>query len=112
MAVADLYNVPKTPQDFHSWSFAHMAHHRAEVEAIFARTGIQLPIYVLDPVDLENPGVFMYQHQQMHNAIDALTGVDGYDLTDVNLQEDREFSGWIFLNAQLHYNEATVLGVW
>jgi len=113
MPVADLYNVPSTPEDFHWWSFNHMAHHRAEVDQLNnANPGLNLPIFILDPVDPNNPGVFLYQHQQMHNNTEVITGVSGYDLTTVDMRDPEQLAGWIFLNADLHFQEAQILGIW
>jgi len=113
MPVADLYNVPTNEQELHWWSFNHMAHHRAEVDALNdANPGLDLPLFVLDPMDPDNAGVFLYQHQELHNNTGALTGVSGYDLTSVDLRDPQQLAGWVFLNATLHYEEAQILGVW
>ena len=51
-------------------------------------------------------------HQEMHDAIDALYGVPGYDLIDVNWQDQDQRAGWVWLNAQLHFAEAQATGVY
>jgi hypothetical protein len=114
MALASLYNVPTTDEEFHRWSFAHAAHHRDEIDALIAKgaTEAEVPSFVLDPVNTDNPTAFLYAHQTMHNNTDALLGIAGYDLTTVDMRDPEQLAAWIYLNAQLHYQEATALGVW
>src|SRR5215469_14163849 len=112
MPVPDLFNVPSDTVSLHRWSFAHASHHYVMVSALNAKFGATLPVFILDPFDPENAEAWLYQHQQMHNNTENLTGVAGFDLTDVDFHNPEEFASWIGLNAQLHYNEATVLGVW
>lgn len=112
MSVAALYNSPTTEEEFHRWSFDHLAHHRDEVNQLGTDGAPGLPVYILDPINTDDTTTFLYQHQDMHNNTDALTGVGGYDLTSVDLSNSQQIAGWVYLNAQMHYNEATVLGVW
>ena len=112
MPVADLYNVPTTPEQLAKWSFSHLANHRDQAEAVQRLYGLSVPVYVIDPLDPKNASTFLYQHQIMHNTNDAITGVSGYDLTDVDLSDPEQMASWILLNAQLHFAEAQVLGTW
>jgi hypothetical protein len=106
MAVADLFNVPETGAQMAQWSFIHMAHHREINAAILESHGVALPEYILDPISLADPQAFLNQHQTMHNNTDAVLGISGYDLTDVDWSDPGNRSGWIFLNATLHVAEA------
>ena len=105
-SVADLFNVPTTDQEMWAWSFQHMAHHRDLNASILRLTGIALPEFILDPVNLADAQSFLNQHQQMHNNTDAILGIAGYDLTEVNWDDPANRAGWIFLNATLHVAEA------
>ena len=89
-----------------------MAHHRTVNAAIQAKYALTLPQYVLDPVNLDDPDAFLYQHQIMHNNTDALLGIASYDLTSADFSSPETMAAWIFLNATLHYAEATALGTW
>lgn len=111
MAVADLFNTPVSDSDMSQWSFAHMAHHRDVNAAVMQQFGVNLPEYILDPVDMRNPGSFLELHQQMHNNTDAIIGVSGYDLSAVDWNDEKQRAGWIYLNAQLHVAEANATGV-
>jgi len=50
-------------------------------------------------------------HQQMHNDLDPIIGVSGYDLTDVNWRDKNQRAAWVYLNATLHQQEGMKLGV-
>lgn len=110
MPIAQLYNVPLTDEQKAIFDFVHADHHHRMIAAAQARFHITLAEFVLDPFDVlsYNAGLL---HQQMHDAIDALYGVPGYDLVDVDWHDTEQRAGWIFLNAQLHQAEATATGV-
>jgi len=110
-AIAALYNVPSTQGELETWSFAHAAHHNDINRIIQQSTGVLLPSYILDPFDPNNAQTWLYQHQALHQAQDAILGIEGFDLLDVNLQNSNELAGWIFLNSQEHYQAAKILGI-
>ena len=109
--VAGLYNVPSTQSELDTWAFAHASHHTDINRVLFQQFGIQLASYVLDPLDPNNSEVWLYQHQQMHQQLDTVLQISGYDLLDVNLQDKNEFAGWVFLNASEHYQAAQILEI-
>ena len=90
MAIAALYNIPGTPDETSEWSFAHMAHHHDLNRVIYQKFKIALPEYVLDPLNPKDMQQWLYQHQVMHQNQDAVLGIEGFDLLDVNW-EDRDF---------------------
>jgi hypothetical protein len=106
MAVADLFNTPTTPAEMAAWSFNHMAHHREINETVLRTKKIALPEYILDPVNLADPQGFLDQHQEMHNNTDAVYGISGFDLTEVDWLDPAQRAAWIWLNATLHVSEA------
>ena len=111
MSLADLFNIPQDDDSMKKWSALHMAHHRSINFAIQQQTNTLLPLYVIDPVNLANPGAFLNQHQDLHNNTDAILGIPGYDLTEVNWNDPGQRASWIWLNATLHRAEADALGI-
>lgn len=110
-AVAAIFNVPSTEDELNSWAFAHAAHHTDIIRRIMELTGTQLDGYVLDPFNKNEPGVWIYQHQLMHSQMDPILGIAGYDLLDVDISNYNEFAGWIWLNAQEHYQASNILNL-
>jgi hypothetical protein len=109
--VAGLANVPSTDDELNTWSFAHAAHHADINRVIFQLTGLTLASYILDPLDPNNAQTWLYQHQDMHEAQDAILEIQGFDLLDVNLSDKNEFAGWIFANFNEHLDAANILGI-
>ena len=110
-AVASLFNVPSNKQELDQWSFAHMAHHRDINRVIYNLTGNALPEYELDPVNTDDAGVWEYQHQLMHDNQDAILGIIGFDLSEINWKDRNELAGWIYLNALEHVQAANILEI-
>lgn len=109
--LADLYNVPMNDEERAIWSFAHMAHHRDINRVIYQLTKFALVEYPLDPIDPNDTDQWEYQHQLMHDNQNALLGITGNDLTNVNWKDPTLLEGWIFLNRNEHYQAATILGI-
>lgn len=110
-AIAALFNVPSDAAELNSWAFAHAAHHRDINRTIFQQTGATLLESVLDPLDPRDIGVWLYQHQQMHQQFEPILGIAGYDLLEVQWDDPQELAGWILLNADSHFQAANVLGI-
>lgn len=110
-AIAALYNVPGDDNSLSEWAFAHAAHHHDIVRRIFELAELRLDEYVLDPFNRNDMQPWLYQHQQMHNQMDFLLGIAGFDLLDVDFKDRNEMAGWIFLNAQEHYQAANLLEI-
>lgn len=110
-AVAAIFNIPAAPNEFNSWAFAHMAHHRDINRTIYELVGTTLSEFALDPLNPTDANGWIYQHQQMHNEINAILGISGYNLVGVDFLNQRLLSGWVWLNAQEHYQAAGILGI-
>ena len=111
MALATIFNEPRDKQTADEWAFSHMAHHRDINRRIFEIYHVTLPEYVLDPFNPSDTGTFGYQHQQMHNAQNAILGISGNDLVDVNWKNEEERGIWVDLNAREHLAASAILGV-
>lgn len=111
MSLAALFNVPSTQPELDAWAFAHMAHHRDLNSAIQKVLGVQLPEYILEPIDPADPEVFLAQHQDLHIRMDFYLGIAGYDLSQVDWKNKGQFAAWIDLNGSEHVQAAQITGV-
>lgn len=111
MSIASLLNVPKTMQEWESWSFTHKVQHDNINRAIIAQKHVTLASYILDPINKEVPDVFLQNNSQLHLDTCSLLKVSGSDLTSVNWQDEKELADWIYLHWQEHSNFNTVLGI-
>lgn len=111
MGLASIANVPVDKETTDEWAFSHMAHHRDIIRVINEKFQIILPEYSLDPLDPNDLGTWGYQHQIMHNQMDAILSIAGNDLLDVSWQDQGERASWIELNFREHLQANQILGV-
>lgn len=109
--IAGLYNVPSVQTELDTWSFVHSAHHRDLIRVIYQLTGTNLPESVLDPFDPAHNDDWLQNHQTMHQDVNALLGIEGYNLLAVDMLDHGQFSNWVFLNADEHMKAANILGI-
>ena len=111
MALATLMDVPQTPEDFAVWSFAHAANHKDIIRVIFERNGPSLSEFVLDPFNPVDMSTWLYQHQLMHAAQNAVLGIAGYNLTALDWEDENEVSTWFWNHGQEHYQAGALLNL-
>ena len=109
--VAGLLNVPGTDEERAIWLSTHMAHHRDINRVIYQITKFSLSEYVLDPLNIDNPGSWADQHQQMHTEMDTVLGIQGLNLLEVDWKDRGKLSSWIFDHFQEHYQAANILEI-
>lgn len=63
---------------------------------------VNLTQFILDPMDPDNLGMWFYQHQEMHNQVNALLATTGYDLLSYDWDDPDEFAEWLRLNGDEH----------
>jgi hypothetical protein len=111
MGLPYLYAVPQDADDWKKWSFVHAANHYDMIAAVQEQKGQQLAQFILDPMDPDNLGTWMYQHQEMHNQVNAALGTSGFDLLGLDWTKDDEFQMWLRLNGDEHVRICTALGI-
>jgi len=104
MSLAALWNVPQTPAETAQWSFVNAAAHTDIIRVIFQTTGLVLDSYVLDPFDPKDDGfeTWLYQHFVMHQQMDAILGIQGYDLSEADFSNDTAAAVWTAAHAVEH----------
>lgn len=109
MSLAAIFNVPTNRDDLNTWATSHAAHHRDIIRRIYEIGNIALPEYVLEPIDPNNMVTWAQQHQIMHQQMDALLGIKGYNLLNANFKDVNALTNWIQLNANEHYQADELL---
>ena len=109
--LAGIFNVPTTPDELKVWATTHASHHRDINRAIYQITGVNLPEFILDPIDPSNTSVWEDQHQIMHSNFDEILGISGYDLSQVDFTNQEFLTGWITLNSNEHLQASNILGI-
>lgn len=111
MTLAVINEVPEDKDDWLYWSFAHAAHHIDCVRVIYQTKGVVLAQYLLDPMNLDNMDLWLYQHQVMHLQMDAVLNIQSNDLLELDWEDPGQLQEWITFNFNEHYQAATILGV-
>lgn len=112
MSLPLLYAPPDSDQAWKSWSFNHAAIHYTLIGAVGTqKNNHTLAQYLLDPMDLNDLGMWLYQHQSMHNQMNAALGTQGYDLLSYDITDPEQLQTWLNLNGDEHVRFSQILGV-
>lgn len=75
---------------------------------------IDLPQRMIYPVNFNDPAsvaVFLREHQQSHNDFQAILGIQGNDISNVDFTNEGEREAWFFLHLSAHLAVASALGL-
>ncbi len=108
--VAGLFNVPSSPEQLAQWAFINASEHRDIIRRIYELTKIALPEYVLDPLNPKDLELWSYQHQLMHNQMNEILGIAGFDIDTFDFEDKSTLEGTIALHANEHLQAANILG--
>ncbi len=111
LSYAEIPEKTDTAADWASFSFPHAAQHRDYIRVIFQQFGVSLPEYPLDPLDPQNIGLWPYHHAVMHDQINAILGIPGYNLQEIDFSDREALQAWSDQNQDLHTRTSTILGL-
>jgi len=112
MSLPFLYSQPRTPEDWQSWAFNHAANHYDWIPAAGAvKKVFGFQQFVLSPIDPDDLGMWLYNHQVAHDQINAALGTTGYNLLEMDWRDEDQFAMWLRLNATEHQRISAALGV-
>ena len=111
--LATLYNIFQDQVGLNQFAFANADLHIRQNEAIATKYNVALPYYVLDPIALENSGLenWLQTHQDIHTRTNAVLGIAGNDLSDVDFKNPDQLAAWIWLHASEHVQASNKLGL-
>lgn len=112
MPIAGLYAVPQTEADLQRLGFFNYDHHVQVSDWIAANKNLSVERYVLYPMPpLDDLGTWIINHQSWHTQIDAILGVSGYNLLDVDMQNRDALQAFLFLHGEEHRQWARITGL-
>jgi len=111
MSLPYIYAHPESADEWSTWGFNHAANHYDWVAQIQSQKGVQIDRFVLDPVDPNDLGMWLYNHQVMHDQVNAVLGTQGFNLLSLDLQDPNELAMWLRLNGDEHVRISAALGV-
>jgi hypothetical protein len=111
VSLVNLFNLPKTQDEWNIWSFSNADHHRQIIAAIGVQKSVRLNEFILDPIPFHDLAGWVYNHQSMHNDMDGVLSIAGFDLTGLDPQNEGQVAAWIRLHAIEHQSAALSLGI-
>lgn len=111
MTLATLFNLPTEDRGMAQFAFANASHHAVIAQAIQKLYNSSAPVYILDPIPVLSPGVWLYNHQTVHNFQNSVLGIAGNDLTGIDWKQPDEVASWIAIHAEEHRQAAIRLGI-
>ena len=111
MGLPYLYSQPQTPDDWKKWAFNHAANHYDMIFAVQTQKNQNLEQFILNPLDPNEIGLWLDQHQSMHNQVNAVLGTQGYDLLSLDPNDPDAFAEWLRQNGDEHVRISALLGL-
>lgn len=111
MPLVNLINTPKNPQDWEYWSWNNRDQINSINQAIQVQGNINLPEYDLYPINFDKFTEWLERKSQAHQDFNAVLGLQSSDLKDVNVKDEKQLQGWIFLGYQELYSASAALGI-
>lgn len=111
MSLAQILYPPPTKDGWHEWSWANSQHHDAINRAILEVKGVQVASFRLWPVTEYDFRDWLEQHQQSHTVFCDLLGINGEDLTELDLNDKSKKDAWMFAHVQQHRAATSALKV-
>jgi len=109
--LAALLNTPRTFEEWNMWSLHHRVSHDAIRDAIQNQKSINLPVYQIYPIPLDEPKWFLEQNQSAHEDMDGVLSITASNLQDIDLTNLRLLEAWVFLHYQEHRDAEERLGI-
>lgn len=95
MTLASLANSPTDAQSMNEWTFAHSDLCLRTIDYLNAK-GSAIVMEQMDPVALFDVQNFTLRVQDVHNSINGVLGISGFDLLDLNINDPNSVRSWTF----------------
>lgn len=111
MGLPLLFAAPTDADSWQSWGFNHAANHLDWIKAVQDQKSQNLTEFLLNPLDPNNLGFWLYQHQISHNQVNQALGTQGYNLLELDWQDEDQFAEWLNQNGEEHQRISAALGI-
>ena len=109
--LAVLLEVPQTPEAWNRFAFHNQDQISLIQQAILAKYKVALPEYILFPINLDSPDIWLFNNQQAHSNINTVLGLNSNNLQDLNFENNDQVTSWINQNYLELYDASQMLGV-
>lgn len=95
MTLASIANSPTDGNSMNEWTFAHSDLCLRTIDYLNAR-GNKIVMQQMDPVAIQDVQNFTLRVQSVHNDINGVLGISGFDLLDLNINDTNSVRSWTF----------------
>jgi len=106
-----LFDITASDASLEQFFFWNAQDHIEINQAIQAQKTVNLFERVLHPVDPQAFDIWLELHQQSHNDINQVLGLNGNDLSELDFSDKSKVSEWMNLHAQEHLSMRQVLKI-
>lgn len=110
MSLAQILYPPPTDKGMEEWFQAHARHHEGIISALKETKGIVLANLGLYPVSEHELDDWLERHQRMHTAMTTAVGVQGTDLSGLDLKDKAKSDSWFFQHFLQHQSVSQLSG--
>jgi hypothetical protein len=112
MSLPLLYAAPEDQEGWKSWGFNHAANHYDWIPAFQSQKNIiGFQQFILSPIDPQELGMFLYNHQAAHDQANSALGTQGFNLLSLDWKDPDQFAEWLRANADEHVRISAALGI-
>jgi len=108
---AGLLNISHDDHQWQWWSWQHKLSHDAIRAAISTKYNEMLTDYEVDPISALNMPLFLQNNQSLHDDFNGVLKLQGVDLLDVDMSDDRQRDSWIWYHFLEHQTAEQELGI-
>lgn len=95
MTLASLANSPTDAQSMNEWTFAHSDLCLRTIDFLNGK-GNSIVMQQMDPVALFDVQNALLRIQSVHNDVNGVLGIAGFDLLDLNFNDPNSVRSWTF----------------
>lgn len=99
------------PEELERWIHSHYDNHFQIIAAIAKQKHVVLQVLPINYLTEDQFQNWLFMHQSQHNDFNAVLGIAGNDLLDVDFKNDDQRNAWAWLNFSEHYRASALLGV-
>ena len=111
MPLANIFLPYPGEEGWQTFWFNNWQDHWAIQEAILKQKSVNQFLYVINPWDDGDANGILQRHQQFHNDMNLELGINGSDLSQLDLKNPQSVRAWCWLHFYEHNAAHQILGI-
>ena len=106
-----LLEVPTNADEWGRWAFNNQDQIQLIQKAIFKKYNVTLTPYIIFPINLEAPQIFLQNNQSCHTDFNAVLGLQSHDIQEVDFNDPDLVESWVNLVYQELFDASSALEI-